>query len=94
MIGNAVPSLLAEVLAREIRYQLLGDRTARDTLKLLPPVRTPVPKPEPVLPLAEKYHHLIGEHPDHPGERRSTKKSVRSKAERQSNLFDSLPALG
>ncbi|MCF7996411.1 MAG: DNA cytosine methyltransferase [Chromatiaceae bacterium] len=94
MIGNAVPSLLAEVLAREIRHQLLGDRTARETLKLLPPVRTPVPKPETVLPLAEKYHHLIGEHPDHPGERRSTKKSVRSKAERQSNLFDSLPALG
>lgn len=75
MLGNAVPSLLAEVLAREIRYQLLGEQNARDSLVLLPPVRTPIPPPEPVQPLAKKYRHLIGEHPDHPGERR-TKKQV------------------
>jgi DNA (cytosine-5)-methyltransferase 1 len=36
-IGNAVPSLLAEALGREIRTQLLGTRPPRGGLKLLPP---------------------------------------------------------
>lgn len=94
MIGNAVPSLLAEVLAREIRYQLLGDRRVRETLKLLPPARTPVPKPEPVRPLAEKYHHLIGEHSDHPGERRTSKQTVCPANKRQIELFENLTATG
>ena len=67
MLGNAVPSLLAEVLAREIRAQLLSVPTST-RLKLLPPVRKPVPSPERVKPLPLKYRKLIGEHPDHPGE--------------------------
>jgi DNA (cytosine-5)-methyltransferase 1 len=94
MLGNAVPSLLAEVLAREIRYQLLGDRAARGTLKLLPPVRTPVPPPEPVRPLAAKYHQLIGEHPDHPGEKRTSKRGARAASERQTDLFENISATG
>jgi len=36
MLGNAVPSLLAEVLAREIRRQLLHDTTNFGPLKLIP----------------------------------------------------------
>src|SRR5262249_20870024 len=36
-VGNAVPSLLAEVLARAIRYQLLRLRPLRGALRLLPP---------------------------------------------------------
>ena len=39
MLGNAVPSLLAEVLAREIRRQLLGGRRDPSRLKLMPPAR-------------------------------------------------------
>ncbi len=35
-IGNAVPSLLAEVLAREIKKQLLGFRPTNELPKLLP----------------------------------------------------------
>ncbi len=69
MLGNAVPSLLAEVLAREIRRQLLGGGEASGPLRLLPPVQTPVPEPEPVAKLPAKYHPLIGPYPDHPGER-------------------------
>lgn len=66
MLGNAVPSLLAEVLAREIRSQLLGDR--RNTkLKLLRP-HTSAPPAEPVKKVPKKYHELIGEHAPHPGE--------------------------
>ena len=68
MLGNAVPSLLTEILGREIRVQLLGDRRGPETLKLLPPVRTPVPPAEPVAPLAPKYRQYIGKHADHPGE--------------------------
>ena len=60
MLGNAVPSLLAEVLAREIRRQLLGDRRDPGPLQLMPPVRMPVPDPDPIVELPDKYHALIG----------------------------------
>jgi DNA (cytosine-5)-methyltransferase 1 len=67
MLGNAVPSLMAEILAREIRRQLLDSPPERK-LTLLPPVRRPVPDPEPDAPLPGKYRQYIGEHADHPGE--------------------------
>jgi DNA (cytosine-5)-methyltransferase 1 len=67
-IGNAVPSALAELLGLEIRRQLLDDATSDPSKRtLLPPYRTPVPDPEPVAPVPEKYHRLIGEHEAHPG---------------------------
>jgi len=67
MLGNAVPSLLAEVLAREIRTQLLGRRAPRGAPRLLPPRREPVPPPEKLAPLPSRYESLIGEHEAHPG---------------------------
>ena len=70
MLGNAVPSLLTEVLAREIRRQLLGDSSDHGRLRLIPPVRTPVPDPQPTAKLPDKYRVLIHMHPDHPGEGR------------------------
>ena len=69
MLGNAVPSLLAEVLAHEIRDQLLGGGNGRGPLKLMPPVRSDVPAPEPVGAVPSSYLELVGDHPDHPGER-------------------------
>jgi DNA (cytosine-5)-methyltransferase 1 len=71
MLGNAVPSLLAEVLAREIRSQLLMDCT-QSKPKLLPPTRE-APKPERVRPVPKKYHELIGDHAPHPGEGKGRK---------------------
>ena len=62
MLGNAVPSLLAEILAREIRIQLLEEKNFPATPTLLPPVRSPVPKPSRVQPVPEKYLHLLGDH--------------------------------
>lgn len=66
-LGNAVPSLLAEVLARAIRTQLLGRRVPRGPLRLLPPRREPVPPPEPTRPVPKQYRRYVGEHAPHPG---------------------------
>jgi DNA (cytosine-5)-methyltransferase 1 len=67
MVGNAVPSLLAEVIAREIAFQLLGHQNASKELLLLPPLRTNRPDPEPALRVKRPYLALIDEHADHPG---------------------------
>lgn len=69
MLGNAVPSLVAEVLAREIRSQLLNSPVS-GPLKLLPPKRADVPAPQPIAPLPEKYRAYIGVHAPHPGSKR------------------------
>jgi DNA (cytosine-5)-methyltransferase 1 len=66
-VGNAVPSLLAEILAREIRVQLLGRRLPRGGLRLMPPVRTPVPPAEKPGRIPKRYLDLRGEHAAHPG---------------------------
>lgn len=66
MMGNAVPSLIAEVLAREIRRQFFG-AALNTPLRLLPPRREHVPAPEPVAALPAKYRPLIGTHEAHPG---------------------------
>jgi DNA (cytosine-5)-methyltransferase 1 len=66
-LGNAVPAALAEVLARQIRLQLLGEIGVSPRPTLLPERRLPVPEPEPLLPVPEKYLHLRGEHSAHPG---------------------------
>lgn len=66
-VGNAVPSLLAEVVGRAVHHQLLGDRVAREPLQLLPPVRVPVPEPERVRVVPEAFRALSGEHSAHPG---------------------------
>ncbi len=75
MLGNAVPSLLAEVLAIEIRAQLLGGR--RSKAKLLPPRRSDTPPPERVAPVDPTYSRLAGDHDDHPGEGRGPSASRR-----------------
>jgi DNA (cytosine-5)-methyltransferase 1 len=67
LLGNAVPSLLAEVLARAIKAQLLDHGPPKRKPGLLPPVRRPVPAPETLLRLPRKYRIYIGDHPDHPG---------------------------
>jgi DNA (cytosine-5)-methyltransferase 1 len=67
LIGNAVPSALAELLAREIARQLLGKQVAARPLTLIPPRRDDLPYPEPVLELPPKYRGLVGNHDEHPG---------------------------
>lgn len=88
MLGNAVPSLLAEVLAREIRTQLLMDGT-QSTLKLLPPTRE-APRPERVRPVPKKYHELIGDHAPHPGEGKGRKAKQRREHRRDKSIQEDL----
>lgn len=66
-IGNAVPSALAEILALEIRRQLLDEHVAYRSPKLLPPRRLSTPKAESTRPVPKKYLALVGEHAAHPG---------------------------
>lgn len=67
MLGNAVPSLLAEVLAREIRRQLLDAPLREQKLELMPPRRRSVPRRHAAAPVRSVYLSLKGAHPDHPG---------------------------
>jgi len=62
-----VPSLLAEILGREILTQLLGRPAPITPPTLLPPRREPIPPPAPVLPVPAAYRSLIGDHAPHPG---------------------------
>lgn len=87
MLGNAVPSLLAEVLARKIRRQLLLDQRDPGGVTLVPPARPSTPCAEPVVPAPARYRELVGNHPDHPGEGRSLKG-------RQSSARQQVPSFG
>jgi DNA (cytosine-5)-methyltransferase 1 len=66
-LGNAVPSLLAEVLGRAIREQLLGLPQLKRPLSLLPLDRSPAPPPVPASRVPAKFRALVGEHDAHPG---------------------------
>lgn len=70
LLGNAVPSLLAEVLAREISVQLFHGKAPTEPPKLLPPLRPLTLKAEHPEPLPPKYTQMVGQHADHPGEGR------------------------
>lgn len=82
-LGNAVPSLLAEVLARAIARQLLDTATgAEDELVLALPLAPPAPDPEEVAEAPGSYLCLRGEHDAHPG----TGKGYRATARDESGL--------
>lgn len=80
MLGNAVPSLVAEVIAREIRKQLLGKSSRRKSLRLLPPSRNSAPLPEHVAKVPAIYQQLEGNHSAHPGEGRGNRARSRMAA--------------
>ncbi len=78
-IGNAVPCVLAEAIGIEIRTRFLSDLSAKGLKPtLVPPRRIPVPPPEPVAAVPQKYLDLIGSHTPHPG----TGKGNRARANR------------
>jgi DNA (cytosine-5)-methyltransferase 1 len=78
-LGNAVPSLMGEILGKEIRKQFF-DEQLEVGLKLLPKKNNQYFEEEPIQPVNEKYLPLIGQHKDHPGTKKkmieSTQKSL------------------
>jgi DNA (cytosine-5)-methyltransferase 1 len=66
-VGNAVPSLLAEVLGRAIRTQLLGLPAQKSALVLVPQRRAPVPPAEKHTDVPKQFRKLEGKHSPHPG---------------------------
>lgn len=65
--GNAVPSLLAEVVGRAIRQQWFGDHALPASPVLLGPRRTDLPGPEPQKKVPRRYHALKDQETAHPG---------------------------
>lgn len=80
MLGNAVPSLVAEVIAREIRAQLLGKPVKAKKLKLMPPKRKSTPKPQAIAAVPKKYLTLEAAHAEHPGTGQGNRARVRKVA--------------
>lgn len=65
-LGNAVPSLIGEVLGREIRRQFFANDITAPLTLLTPRNDTPYRK-YPTKPMHSKYLGLIGDYEDHPG---------------------------
>ncbi|MBS3908249.1 MAG: DNA cytosine methyltransferase [Actinobacteria bacterium] len=65
-IGNAVPSLLAEALAREIVSQVTGKSFSGRYNLEVERAQTIAP-PEPVFDVPQEYLPLLGKHAPHPG---------------------------
>lgn len=80
MLGNAVPSLVAEVLGREIRAQLFKLASKSKKLRLLPPKRKSTPKAEKVASVSKKFLALEGAHAEHPGTGQGNRAKQRKKA--------------
>lgn len=78
-VGNAVPSLMAEILGKEIRRQFFGDRI-RKLLKLAVNKKRPIPPPEKTAPVPLAYRGMTGRHAPHPGTGRGPQ-SLRRKEE-------------
>lgn len=75
-LGNAVPSLLAEVLARNIASQLLRATIVGEE-KLGLPLAPPMPSPERVARVPSIYLGLRGAHEAHPGTGRGYRATAR-----------------
>ncbi len=67
LIGNAVPSALAEALARGIATQFLGSRQFSAPLSLIPLGGSLIPPPEATTRVPLKYSSLAGSDTAHPG---------------------------
>ncbi len=76
-LGNAVPSLLAEVLAREISAQLLNRPVKGRLLLAIRPAAVPPPPAQKPKAISAEYLSLRGEHDAHPGTGRGYRAALR-----------------
>ena len=77
-LGNAVPSLLAEVLARAIATQIFKKRARTARLALTPAALAP-PPPRTPAPVPAQFTNLRGKHAAHPGTGKGARASARQK---------------
>ena len=77
-LGNAVPSLLAEVLARAIGTQIFKKRARTARLALTPATLAPPPPSTPA-PIPPRFMNLRGKHVAHPGTGKGVRASARQK---------------
>jgi DNA (cytosine-5)-methyltransferase 1 len=77
-LGNAVPSLLAEILAREISAQLLGRSVKTASVLAISPSRDPAPSAKEPTAVPTIYLALRGEHDPHPGTGKGYRAALRS----------------
>ncbi len=89
-IGNAVPSLLAEVLGRKILRDLLGKDVSSEKPLLGVEPKRPIPESEPVQEVPKKYLSLIGNHKPHPGSGKGPKSKQKAN---QTALFEEVAIL-
>jgi DNA (cytosine-5)-methyltransferase 1 len=76
-LGNAVPSLLAEVLAGTIRRQLFGSKVRPLPKLSLSRAEMPPPKASAPLPVPQRYLALRGPHVAHPGKGQGFRAALR-----------------
>ncbi|MDH7806853.1 MULTISPECIES: DNA cytosine methyltransferase [unclassified Rhizobium] len=67
LVGNAVPSALAEMLALEITRQFFVRNIPRSSASLLPCGQVHVPAAATPAPVEAKFLHLLGSDSEHPG---------------------------
>lgn len=79
-LGNAVPSLLAEVIAREISGELLGRPVKGAPRLAIKPSKKATPAPGRVEAVPSEYLSLRGEHEAHPGTGRGYRATSRELA--------------
>ena len=65
-VGNAVPSLLGEIIARAMLDQLFGIKVPTPPM-LMPRRQVPIPPEEAPGPVPDSYLRLLGTHAAHPG---------------------------
>lgn len=79
-LGNAVPSLLAEVLARAIGRQILNWPVSGEPVLALRPAPAAPPPPSPAAPVPQRFLALRGQHVAHPGTGKGTRAAARPPA--------------
>jgi DNA (cytosine-5)-methyltransferase 1 len=79
LVGNAVPSALAEALALAISRQFFV-RSDHERSGLVPPRRERVPPAWPVAPVSPLYRELVGDHLDHPGTGKGRRAIIRERS--------------
>lgn len=65
--GNAVPSLLTEIIGRKIRDTLSGTQESHHPLKLLPPIQSPIPASKKPKCVPQAFLSLRDAETSHPG---------------------------